>query len=185
MLTLITGGARSGKSTFAQTLCQSHNKVVYIATATDSDSEMHMRIARHQASRPSAWHTEAEPLDVPAAVDRLAPQADVFLIDCLTLWLSNLMYEWRTQTPDCLEATIRAESERLISASNKTTIVAVTNEVGSGIVPTAAVARQFRDLQGTMNQQIAQSADAVFLLVCGIPLSIKPSKSETAWSNHE
>jgi adenosyl cobinamide kinase/adenosyl cobinamide phosphate guanylyltransferase len=174
MLTLITGGARSGKSTFAQSLCPPQAHAVYIATAVPIDGEMRERIARHRADRPASWLTIEEPLAVPSVIEAHASGSDFILIDCLTLWLNNLILEWRNDSFAALEAKAYAQAEALITATRHTRVVAVTNEVCSGIVPEPPLARQFRDLQGFVNQQMARAADAVYLLTCGIPMRIKP-----------
>jgi adenosylcobinamide kinase / adenosylcobinamide-phosphate guanylyltransferase len=175
MLTLITGGTRSGKSTFAQSLCERGASVVYIATASASDDEMRERIARHRSSRPICWRTVAEPLAVPDVVRTHASGSDFILIDCLTLWLSNLLFEWRDSDAATVERRACEQARELTEASTQGRVIAVTNEVGSGIVPESSVARQFRDIQGLINQQIARAADAVYLLTCGIPIQIKPN----------
>ena len=146
---------------------------MYIATAAPDDDEMRERISLHRDSRPACWVTVEEPLNVPAVVAAHAPSADFLLVDCLTIWLSNLLYKWRElDTATVQEKTIEQVSE-LTTASRAGRVIAVTNEVGSGIVPESAVARRFRDLQGFMNQQIARAADDVYLLVSGIPVRIK------------
>jgi adenosylcobinamide kinase/adenosylcobinamide-phosphate guanylyltransferase len=174
MLTLITGGSRSGKSTFAQSLCEGGASVVYIATASASDDEMRERIARHRSSRPICWRTIEEPLAVPDVVRAHASGSDFILIDCLTLWLSNLLFEWRDSDPAAVERRVCEQARELAEASTLGRVIAVTNEVGSGIVPESSVARQFRDIQGIVNQQIARAAGAVYVLTCGIPIQIKP-----------
>ena len=174
MLTLITGGARSGKSTFAQSLCPPHAHAVYIATAVPIDDEMRERIAKHRATRPASWHTVEEPVAVPSVVEAHAVESDFVLIDCLTLWLNNLLLEWRDKPFATIESKASDEARALITAARRGTVVAVTNEVGSGIVPEPPLARQFRDLQGFVNQQMACAADKVYLLTCGIPIQIKP-----------
>jgi adenosylcobinamide kinase/adenosylcobinamide-phosphate guanylyltransferase len=173
MLTLITGGARSGKSRFAQALCNGAETVTYIATARADDNEMRRRITRHQELRPPSWLTIEEPLAVADAVGRSTPTSTLILIDCITIWLSNLLFEWRSETESQVEENAREQVSRLVEASRTAQLIAVTNEVGSGIVPDSAVARQFRDLQGFVNQQLAQSADSVYLVVSGIPVRIK------------
>jgi adenosylcobinamide kinase/adenosylcobinamide-phosphate guanylyltransferase len=175
MLTLITGGTRSGKSTFAQSLCKGGASVLYIATASASDDEMRERIARHRSSRPVCWRTVEEPLAVPDVVRAHASGSDFILIDCLTLWLSNLLFEWRDSDAATVERRACEQARELTEASTQSRVIAVTNEVGSGIVPESRVARQFRDIQGLINQQIARAADAVYLLACGIPMQIKPN----------
>jgi adenosylcobinamide kinase/adenosylcobinamide-phosphate guanylyltransferase len=175
MLTLITGGARSGKSRFAQSLCREATRVVYIATALPCDEEMRDRIARHRASRPAEWATVEEPIAVAEVATRHVDQTSILLIDCITVWLSNLLYEWRDRDFSSVEQRVSDQTAQLIDISQHGNIIAVTNEVGSGIVPESAVARNFRDIQGLVNQQIAQAADVVYFLVSGIPARIKPA----------
>ncbi len=174
MLTLITGGARSGKSRFAQSLGREMARVVYLATALPSDPEMRIRITKHRDSRPAHWITVEEPVEVPEAAALHVKEADLLLIDCVTLWLSNLLYRWRDDEFSVIEQKTSAYVAQLIDVSKQGTIVAVTNEVGSAIVPESPVARSFRDLQGLVNQQIATASDFVYLVVAGIPVRIKP-----------
>jgi adenosylcobinamide kinase/adenosylcobinamide-phosphate guanylyltransferase len=170
MLTLITGGARSGKSKFAQSLCIEAESVVYIATAEAIDAEMQQRIAHHRASRPAHWHTIEEPLNVPEAIARHAAAAGrVVLLDCLTVWLNNLLFRGDD------ESSVSGSVDQLIAASANGNVVVVTNEVGSGIVPESALSRTFRDLQGFANQRVAEAAHFVHLVICGIPVRIKPA----------
>ena len=163
---LITGGARSGKSGIAETMTLSLGApAIYIATATAGDREMAERIAAHQARRGAEWITHAEPVDLPSllkATDGQGPR----LVDCLTLWLSNLMFAGRDWRDDL---------HRLVDALHlqSTAVVLVTNEVGSGIVPDNSLSRSFRDAAGTINQQIAAMADEVYLAVCGLPMKVK------------
>jgi adenosylcobinamide kinase/adenosylcobinamide-phosphate guanylyltransferase len=163
---LITGGARSGKSLIAETRTLAlGSPAIYVATAQAWDDEMRARIAEHQARRGPEWVTHAEPLDllgVLAATDGQGPR----LVDCLTLWLTNLMlgdHDWR------------AAGRALVAAlpAQVSPIVFVTNEVGGGIVPENALARAFRDAAGTLNQWIAAEADEVILAVAGLPLKVK------------
>src|SRR6185437_2885412 len=135
MLTLITGGTRSGKSTFAQSLCKGGASVVYIATASASDDEMRERIARHRSSRPICWRTVEEPLAVPDVIRAHASGSDFILIDCLTLWLSNLLFEWRNSDTATVERRACEQARELAEASTQGRVIAVTNDVGSGIVP--------------------------------------------------
>jgi adenosylcobinamide kinase/adenosylcobinamide-phosphate guanylyltransferase len=185
MLTLILGGARSGKSRYAQSLCQSSARVVYIATAHadehESDQEMRERIARHRAVRPADWQTLEEPLDLPRAV-RAAPVEAILLIDCITLWISNLMWELRGQTYATQEEEVLARIDDLVASTRQRAesalaageVIVVSNEVGSGLVPEHQLGRAFRDLQGFANQRLAQAADRVILVVAGLPLVLKP-----------
>lgn len=180
MLTLILGGARSGKSRYAQSLCGHSERVVYIATAradeVAADHEMRERVARHRADRPANWTTVEEPLDLPRAV-REAPVEAVLLIDCVTLWVSNLMWEYRGQTAAAQEGLILARVDDLILASRRSEgageIIIVSNEVGGGLAPETPVGRAFRDLQGFANQRLARAADKVIFIVAGLPLPLK------------
>jgi adenosylcobinamide kinase/adenosylcobinamide-phosphate guanylyltransferase len=174
MLTLITGGARSGKSRYAQSLCQDAKRVVYIATAVACDDEMSMRIRNHREARPSSWKTVEEPLALSDAISRHASENDIVLIDCVTLWLSNVCWHSRERDFGETEHEVAKELEVVIQSATSSHLIAVTNEVGSGIVPESPVARLFRDLQGFANQQLAEAADSVYLAVAGIPIRIKP-----------
>jgi adenosylcobinamide kinase / adenosylcobinamide-phosphate guanylyltransferase len=173
MLSLVIGGARSGKSRFAQTLCGESPRVVYLATARSEDTEMAARILRHRESRPAGWFTVEEPLEIAAAVERHAPQCDALLLDCLTLWLANFCWRHRDDASATLEAIATEEISRIASAAAPCHVVLVTNEVGCGIVPEAPIARLFRDLQGFVNQHAACRADWVYHMVAGIPVTIK------------
>ena len=176
MLTFILGGARSGKSRFAQSLCGTAPRVASLATALPQDEEMRARIARHRLDRPPAWTTFEEPLEISRLVDQQASSFDMILLDCLTLWLSNWCWEYRNQTIEQLEASVASEIERLSQASLKVRLTAVSNEVGCGIVPGSSIARQFRDLQGMVNQRVASAAQTVYQMVAGIPVLIKSSE---------
>jgi adenosylcobinamide kinase/adenosylcobinamide-phosphate guanylyltransferase len=173
MLTLITGGARSGKSAFARSLCQAATSVVYLATANPTDAEMRARIDRHRAERPSHWQTEEHSTGVPAAVARAVRQAEFVLLDCVTIWLSNLLFEWRDIDAIAIERQALAQADALVAASADGQVIAVTNEVGSGLVPDTPVGRVFRDVQGIVNQHLARAASAVYLVTSGIPLRLK------------
>jgi adenosylcobinamide kinase / adenosylcobinamide-phosphate guanylyltransferase len=186
-LILIVGGARSGKSTFAERLAlKSGRSVAFIATATAGDEEMRERIARHRAARPAAWHTIEEPLDLTGAVLQASELADVLLLDCITLWLNNLFTqttgqyqsEERQDAASTLfdEAALQ-EIEKLLSAVRSfapgKTILIVTNEVGLGVVPAYALGRLYRDTLGLLNQRLAQAADRVYLMVAGLGVDLK------------
>ena len=173
MLSLVIGGARSGKSRFAQSLCSTAKRVVYIATARAEDDEMADRIRRHRESRPPDWITVEEPIEIARAVERHAAGCDALLLDCLTLWLSNFCWEHRAEPAAEIERGAVAEVSRLGAATAGCHAVVVTNEVGSGLVPDAAICRLFRDVQGFVNQQAACSADWVYHVVAGIPVAIK------------
>ncbi|MBI4458617.1 MAG: bifunctional adenosylcobinamide kinase/adenosylcobinamide-phosphate guanylyltransferase [Acidobacteria bacterium] len=176
MLTLVIGGARSGKSRYAQSLCAKESQVAYIATSRLEDDEMRARVARHRRDRPVSWLTIEEPLAISDAVRLHAPAVDFILLDCLTVWLSNFCGEHRHCSAEELELAASDEVARLISASTTSNVIVVSNEVGWGIVPDCAVGRLFRDLQGLVNQQVACGADFVYQTVVGIPLLIKPGR---------
>ncbi len=175
MLTLVLGGARSGKSRHAQSLAAAAGgPVLFVATATpvspDEDPEMAARIARHRASRPPRWKTLEAPLDVVAAV---RSAETLVLVDCVTLWISNLLNKHRTLERASRETKILGEVEALAAVLRQREAIAVSNEVGEGVVPETALAREFRDLQGYANQTLAREASKVVLLVAGIPLTLK------------
>ncbi|HLJ48427.1 MAG TPA: bifunctional adenosylcobinamide kinase/adenosylcobinamide-phosphate guanylyltransferase [Bryobacteraceae bacterium] len=178
MLTLVLGGARSGKSRFAQSLCAGGERVAYIATARPEDDEMVERIERHRRNRSSSWLSVEEPLAIADAVERCARDCDFILLDCLTVWLSNVLWAHRTETSvERLRLEAAKHLTRLPRAARSTNLVVVTNEVGSGVVPVSDVGRRFRDLQGWLNQDAAALADSVYLVVAGIPLRIKPREA--------
>ena len=175
-LVFISGGARSGKSEHARRLSESlPGRRAFIATCPAVDDEMRERIRKHRVARSgSGWHTIEETSDLSGAV-RSAEQYEVLLIDCLTLWVSNLMQQAHEQSDEMTEETMAHCCGDLIDACKERsgTVVMVTNEVGMGIVPDNAVARRFRDLAGRCNQLIAAAADEVTFLVCGLPLNLK------------
>lgn len=174
MLTLVLGGARSGKSRFAQSLCEPASRVVFIATARlDDDDEMRARIARHQQARPKHWHTIEEPLEIARVVETCSADYDCVLIDCLTLWLSNLCWAHQDHSQDVLRSAASEEVARLIAAASASSVTVVSNEVGYGLVPESPVGRVFRDLQGWLNQDLACAANYVYQVVAGIPIPIK------------
>ena len=163
---LITGGARSGKSLLAERLTLELGRpAVYIATAEAHDAEMEARIAAHVSRRGPEWRTVTAPLDLVGALEESDGQGPR-LVDCLTLWLSNLMHaeiDW-PDAGDALATTLSAQTSP---------VVIVTNEVGGGIVPENALARRFRDAAGAINQRIAAAADEVHLCVAGYPMRVK------------
>ena len=165
---LVIGGARSGKSRFGQGLAQDSGRdPVLIATAEPGDEEMRARIAQHRLERNALWQVVEEPIALVDAVLRLASPRRILVVDCLTLWLSNLMLSGRDYS---------AEGERLTQclATLKGPAIFISNEVGSGIVPENALARAFSDAQGRLNQNLAAAADQVVLIVAGLPLLLKP-----------
>ena len=166
-LTFVLGGARSGKSRYAEGLVTDCTPPwVYIATAEAHDGEMSAKIAAHRNRRDSRWRTVEAPLDLPAAITALGSDGQAVLVDCLTLWLSNVMLAGRD---------LIAEQQRLITALSEASgpLVVVSNEVGFGIVPDNALARQFRDAQGRANMQVAAVADRAVLIAAGLPLILK------------
>lgn len=173
MLTLVIGGARSGKSRFAQSLAANSRRVVYLATARCEDAEMAARIGQHRRARPAHWVTIEEPLEIASVVERHAVDCEFVLLDCLTIWLSNLSWMHRESDEANLSASVAQEVARLVAAARYTHVVAVTNELGCGLVPESPVGRLFRDLHGWMNQDVAREADWVYHLVAGIAIPIK------------
>jgi len=173
LLTFIIGGARSGKTALAQSLCPPESRVVYVATMRAEDDELRQRIRRHRSNRPTGWSTIEEPLAIAAAVRRASVEFDSIVLDCLTLWLSNFCWEHRECDAEELERRALAEAEDLGRACGGAHLIVVSNEVGCSIVPENALARSFRDLQGWVNQTIARAADEVWQTVAGIPVRIK------------
>jgi adenosylcobinamide kinase/adenosylcobinamide-phosphate guanylyltransferase len=167
-ITLVLGGARSGKSRYAESLLTAAPPPwIYVATAQPDDAEMADRIALHKARRARGWQTHEAPHDLAAAVGT-PPNNAPMLIDCLTLWLSNRMLA---------DADIEQETDALAAAlaHRASPIVLVSNEVGAGIVPENALARRFRDAQGQLNQRVAAHASTVVLMVAGLPITVKNS----------
>jgi adenosylcobinamide kinase/adenosylcobinamide-phosphate guanylyltransferase len=164
MITLVTGGARSGKTRFALAGADSQEHRTYIATAELLDDEMRLRAANHRKERGECWTTIEEPYDIAAHVKALN---GLVVIDCLTLWLSN----WLLRDESRLEYNIAELCVNLRGTAAD--VVAITNEVGLSIVPDNALARRFRDFSGLMNQRVAAAADRVFLMVSGIPMQVK------------
>lgn len=172
-LTFLTGGARSGKSTLAVALGKrSSAPVCLIATAEARDDEMAVRIARHRASRPGDWSVIEEPIDLIAALGRVGAGATV-IIDCLTLWVANLME--KGLGADGIRA-LALETAATAAGRDGATVV-VTNEVGSGIVPSSALAREFRDVQGSVNAAWAEASTEAYLVVAGQALPLASSSS--------
>ena len=162
----VLGGARSGKSRYAIDENRARTRVTFIATAEARDVDMAARIARHRAERPSHWHTVEAPHDLVSRLRACCAEADAVVVDCLTLWVSNLMAEKRD-----IDAEVQGLAGTLKIAAGP--VIFVSNEVGLGIVPDNELARTFRDNLGRANQTIAAAADCVLLMVAGIPLPIK------------
>ena len=176
MLTLVLGGARSGKSRYAQSLCADARDVLFLATArADGDPEMRARVDRHRVERPDEWKTIEEPLAVVRVVRESEPSVTI-LLDCVTTWLANLAWAKRSLSASELERLVLEEVSSLAEVANGQEVVAVSNELGSGIVPEHRSGRQFRDLQGVANQRLAQDAVHVVLMVSGLPLTLKDER---------
>jgi adenosylcobinamide kinase/adenosylcobinamide-phosphate guanylyltransferase len=169
-VTLVLGGVRSGKSRYAQELASAFRRVVYIATARREDAEMRAKIARHRRERPSSWKTIEASTSLDCVLREEAPQADLLLIDCLTYYMANLMGR-RGGGRRKIQTTVQnlCQAVREVQAS----VVMVSNEVGSVVVPPYRSGREHRDLLGELNQQIAKVADRVILMVAGLPLTLK------------
>jgi len=171
-ITLVLGGCRSGKSRYALDAANemAGDDKIYMATSVPSDSEMKKRVERHQAERGADWQTIEEPLLIHEAIAGASDGARVILVDCLTLWTSNLLFQEKD------EAGIMAAVDLLTDAlaSSACPVLLVSNEVGYGIVPENGLARQFRDMAGLVNQRVARLADQVILTVAGIGVQIKP-----------
>jgi adenosylcobinamide kinase/adenosylcobinamide-phosphate guanylyltransferase len=169
---LVLGGVRSGKSRYAQRIAEVSPRVTYVATASPVDEEMTRKIARHQADRPAHWRTIEEKLELAGVIASAQAESDAILIDCLTLFASNLMSRWTDDEPG-LQSEVDAFCGAL--SAPKCRIILVSNEVGSGVVPAFPAGRRFRDLAGEINQQVARVAGTVVLMVAGLPLLLKGS----------
>lgn len=178
MITLVTGGARSGKSRFAENLYKDEKDVVYIATSKVTDAEMRERIKLHQESRPSEWRTYEGNYDLQNSIG----EEMNYLLDCITVLTSNIMFDISKEVEYIdydmqreIENTITLQIQNLINdiRTEGYNLVLVTNEVGDSIVPEHHISRVFRDIQGRINQKIASLADEVYLVCCGIPVKIK------------
>ena len=170
-ITLITGGARSGKSSFALSLgLQNYSKRAFIATAVPFDQEMKDRISRHREERGDPFHTIEEPIELPGVLSALPEGTEVVVIDCLTVWLGNLFHRFQDE-----EKEVRVRVETFLTHLDHPVcdLILVTNEVGWGIVPDNPLARSYRDLAGYLNRRVAQKAATAYLLCCGIPLPMK------------
>jgi adenosylcobinamide kinase/adenosylcobinamide-phosphate guanylyltransferase len=166
-VTLVLGGARSGKSSYAERLAEGRpGACIYLATATAGDAEMTARIAEHRRRRGARWRTHEAPLDLTAALETAADPAAVVLVDCLTLWLSNVLLA---------NIDVEKQCELLVSTLPRLAgpVIFVSNEVGLGIVPDNALARRFRDAAGRLNQAVAAAAQSVVFVAAGLPLVLK------------
>jgi adenosylcobinamide kinase/adenosylcobinamide-phosphate guanylyltransferase len=166
---LVLGGARSGKSSWALRYAEeTYKSYLFLATAEVGDDEMAERVRLHQASRGHEWSLIEEPLEIDKALQSNAARVDVVLIDCVTIWLSNILLQKGREA-------VNAYQERLLNALSRRrqAVIMVSNEVGTGIVPEHPLGREFRDLAGILNQRLAALADRVVMTVAGIPVHIK------------
>ena len=167
----VLGGCRSGKSSYALETAEKYSAdhKVFIATCLPRDDEMKLRVTRHQQERSRHWHTVEAPIHVPEAIVAAGGEGGILLVDCLTLWISNLLMENHDsdQIPNQVQSLIRAV------ASTACPVILVSSEVGTGIVPENELARQYRDLVGSTNQTVAECVDQVVWVVAGIPVTIK------------
>lgn len=183
---LILGGARSGKSRFAEQLATGlGERVLFVATAEPLDEEMHLRIERHKKDRPKTWRTMEVPTSVAKAIGEYVEDVDVVILDCLSLLLANLIslthdsVELEQGNYDAVEKEMSAELEGLVTLAEDLPfqLIIVSNELGMGLVPVTPVGRAYRDILGRANQFIARHADRVYLVVAGIPLELKSMES--------
>ncbi|MCI1750473.1 MAG: bifunctional adenosylcobinamide kinase/adenosylcobinamide-phosphate guanylyltransferase [Megasphaera cerevisiae] len=174
---IVTGGARSGKSAFAEHyLMTCKGRHAYVATAQILDEEMAERVAAHRCRRPAAWQTFECPAHLPDQLANVLETADAVLVDCLTLYFSNFLFRYEAEIDGVVMSAAEEEMRHIIEAVKQRadkTVVFVTNELGSGIVPMEKISRLYRDIIGRINQYAAAAADEVYLTVCGIPMEIK------------
>lgn len=168
-VTLVTGGARSGKSAFALNLTDNYSDRAFLATAMAFDEEMSEKIQRHREERGDRFETFEEPLEIARFLLSIPKNIEILIIDCLTVWLGNLMHEY----PEIKGDHRQVKEFCKILATPPCDLVIVTNEVGLGIVPSNSLSRRFRDQAGFLNQKMASLADEVYLIVSGIPVKIK------------
>ncbi|QAA34836.1 bifunctional adenosylcobinamide kinase/adenosylcobinamide-phosphate guanylyltransferase [Clostridium manihotivorum] len=180
MITLVTGGARSGKSSFGESLLKDLRKVLYIATSIPFDEEMKERVKKHKNQRPDYWDTLEAYKNFKGEFSNIIYQEyDGIIVDCITIMISNILLESFNEDKEndygLLEDNIMCQVDELIKVLKNTgcKVVIVTNEVGSGIVPENKLSREFRDIAGRVNQRIAKAADEVYLVVSGLPVRIK------------
>ena len=180
---LITGGARSGKSHFAQELAlRSGKPVLFVATAVAGDEEMRRRIEEHRRARPATWSTLEVTTNVGNQIRQKIGGAQVVIVDCITLLISNIFGQYVDQTGEHIDASlaekeVTSEISELVECINRldASFIMVTNEVGMGLVPANKMGRLYRDLLGKANQLLAQQSDEVYLMAAGLPVKIKPA----------
>jgi adenosylcobinamide kinase/adenosylcobinamide-phosphate guanylyltransferase len=169
-VTLVLGGARSGKSRYAQHLAEQSRRVLFAATAKVTDDEMRAKIERHREDRPKEWVTVEEPLELTKVLTDHELNYDVIIVDCLTIFAANLM-EAKSENNEAIDRRVEALCAALQVV--QCNVVLVSNEVGSGVVPAYPLGRRYRDLLGEINQKVARVADDVVLMVAGLPLALK------------
>jgi len=170
-ITLVLGGARSGKSSWAlEHVENSYNSYMFLATAEVMDEEMAHRVELHRKARGPKWQVREEPLEIAGVLEAGNEETEAVLIDCMTIWLSNVLLKKGAESVPTYQAAF-------IEALNRSaqSVIIVANEVGSGIVPEHPLGREYRDMAGTLNQKLASAADKVVLVVAGLPLQLKPS----------
>jgi adenosylcobinamide kinase/adenosylcobinamide-phosphate guanylyltransferase len=169
-VTLVLGGVRSGKSRYAQQLAEQSRHVVFVATAKITDDEMRVKIDRHREERPKEWLTVEEPLELAKELAQHDLDCEVIVVDCLTIFAANLL-EAEGENGAAIEGRVEALCDALRAI--RCSVVLVSNEVGSGVVPAYPLGRRYRDLLGEINQRVARVADDVVLMVAGLPLALK------------
>lgn len=172
-LIVIIGGARSGKSALAERLAGKADRVLFVATAQALDDDMERRIAAHRSSRPPSWNTLEEPLELVDTMREAIEKHDLILLDCLTLWVSNMLL--RNESSADVENSVLSAARQLLELfeSRDSTWIVVTNEVGLGVVPPSSLGRAYRDALGRVNQLVAARADKVYLMSAGLGLELK------------
>lgn len=176
---LVTGGARSGKSSFGESLLKDKKEVLYIATSIPFDEEMKDRVKKHRESRPNHWHTLEGYKDLGNSIRTLNQQYDGIILDCITIMITNLIFENFDEEVEIdykgIEEKIMGEMKAMVLAFKElnSEVVLITNEVGCGIVPETRLSREFRDIAGRVNQYLAREAEEVYFAVSGIPVKIK------------
>ena len=172
-LIFVLGGARSGKSTFAEQLARQGGRVLYVATAEALDDDMARRIAAHRRGRPEEWGTLEEPLDLPGVLPSALEGYDICLLDCITLWVSNLLLS-QEGNPDVEDEVLASAASLLeVYEQSEATWIVVSNEVGLSVVPSSSLGRVYRDMLGKVNQLVAARSDSTFLMVAGLALDLK------------
>ena len=174
-LVLVLGGARSGKTSCAESLARQGERTLFVATAEALDDDMRRRIMKHREHRPASWATLEEPLDPAAAIPSALDGHDTLLLDCLTVWVSNLLLALGDEAGAEAEILARAGALLDLYEQTDTRWILVSNEVGLGVIPATELGRRYRDLLGRVNQLVASRADKVYLMVAGLALELKSS----------